>query len=66
MTNCSLRLVTSLVGCLTLSACAATTTAISKSDLDVQTRMSDSIFLDPLPPARRTVFVQVKEHLGSR
>ncbi len=43
-----------------LSACAATTTALSKRELDVQTRMSDSIFLDPLPPGRRTVFVQVK------
>lgn len=49
-----------LLGCLTLSACAATTTAITKSELDVQTRMSDSIFLEPLPPARRTVFLQVK------
>ena len=49
-----------LIGCLVLTACAATTTAISKRELDVQTRMSDSIFLEPLPPARRTVFVQVK------
>ncbi|MEZ5931094.1 MAG: complement resistance protein TraT [Alphaproteobacteria bacterium] len=60
MTIRSIRLTTSLLGCLTLAACAATTTAISKRELDVQTRMSDSIFLDPLPPARRTVFVQVK------
>lgn len=50
----------SLIGCLVLGACAATTTAISKRELDVQTRMSDSIFLEPLPPARRTVFIQVK------
>ncbi|MEM8951649.1 MAG: complement resistance protein TraT [Pseudomonadota bacterium] len=49
-----------LLGCVFLSACAATTTAISKRELDVQTRMSDSIFLEPLPPARRTVFVEVK------
>jgi len=56
----SLRLTTLLLGCLTLTACSAATTAISKRELDVQTRMSDSIFLDPLPPARRTVFVQVK------
>ena len=52
--------VVSVVCCLLLSACSATTTAISKRDLDIQTRMSDSIFLDPQPPARRTVFVQVK------
>lgn len=55
-----LRVAVLLGGCLIVGACAATTTALSKSELDVQTRMSDSIFLDPLPPARRTVFVQVK------
>ncbi len=60
MTTRSPRLAFSLIGCLLLSACSAATTAISKRDLDIQTRMSDSIFLDPLPPARRTVFVQVK------
>jgi hypothetical protein len=49
-----------LLSCLLLSACAATTTAISKRELDVQTRMSDSIFLEPLPPASRTIFVEVK------
>jgi hypothetical protein len=56
----SFRLATLLFGCLIVAACAATTTAISKRELDVQTRMSDSIFLEPLPPARRTVFIQVK------
>jgi hypothetical protein len=33
---------------LALSGCAATTTAISKRTLDVQTRMTDSIFLEPV------------------
>lgn len=60
MTSMSLRPILLLLGCLMLPACAATTTAISKSELDIQTRMSDSIFLEPLPPANRTVFVQVK------
>ena len=60
MTLRSLRLVASLTSCLVLAACAAATTAISKRELDVQTRMSDSIFLEPLAPARRTVFIQVK------
>ena len=60
MTTRSLRLTLSLLGCFALAACSAATTAISKRELDVQTRMSDSIFLDPLPPARRTVFVEVK------
>ena len=60
MTLCSFRHATLLLGCLAVTACAATTTAISKRELDVQTRMSDSIFLEPLPPGRRTVFIQVK------
>ena len=60
MTTRSFHLVLPLLACLTLTACSAATTAISKRELDVQTRMSDSIFLEPLAPARRTVFVQVK------
>lgn len=46
--------------CLLLAACSATTTAVSKRNLDVQTQMSDSIFLDPLPPRHRNVFVQIR------
>lgn len=45
---------------LVLAACAATSTGLGKRELDVQTRMTDSIFLDPVPRARRTVFVQVR------
>jgi hypothetical protein len=45
---------------LSLAACAATTTAIGKRNLDVQTRMSETIFLDPVPVNQRTVFVQVR------
>jgi len=43
-----------------LAACGATTTAISKRNLDVQTKMTESIFLDPVPADQRTVFVQVR------
>lgn len=43
-----------------LTGCAATTTALAKRELDVQSRMSDSIFLDPVPAAQRTVYVEVK------
>jgi Enterobacterial TraT complement resistance protein len=45
---------------LVLSACAATTTAISKRSLDVQTRMTDSIFLEPVTADNRTVLVEVR------
>jgi hypothetical protein len=45
---------------LLLAGCAASTTAISKRNLDVQTKMTETIFLDPVPPGQRTVFVQVR------
>lgn len=43
-----------------LTGCAAATTAVAKRQLDVQTRMTESVFLDPVAPARRAVFVQVR------
>jgi outer membrane lipoprotein SlyB len=43
-----------------LSGCAATQVAIAKRDLDVQTKMSATIFLDPVPPEEMTVYVQVR------
>jgi outer membrane lipoprotein SlyB len=49
-----------LVLALLLAGCAATTTAISKRNLDVQTKMTETVFLDPVPPDERTVFVQVR------
>jgi len=49
-----------LVVMLALSGCAAGSTAIAKRNLDVQTKMSDTIFLDPVSPDQRTVYVDVK------
>jgi hypothetical protein len=49
-----------LAASLGLSGCAATKVAISKRDLDVQTRMSATIFLDPVKASQRTVYVQVR------
>jgi len=45
---------------LGLCACAAATTAIGKRDLDVQTKMTDTVFLDPVAAEQRTVFVQIR------
>ena len=42
------------------SGCAATNTMISKRNLDVQTKMSSTVFLDPVAPDKKTVFVQVR------
>ena len=43
-----------------LSGCAATQVAISKRDLDVQTKMSDTVFLDPVGADKRTIFLQIR------
>jgi hypothetical protein len=49
-----------IISLLTLIGCAATHTAINKRELDVQTKMSKTIFLDPVDEHEKTVFVQVK------
>ena len=61
-------LVVSLViaGFGSLSGCAAVQTAISKSDLDVQNKMTDTIFLDPVPDSQKTVYVQIKNSSDQR
>ena len=43
-----------------LSGCSAIHTSVAKKDLDIQTKMSESIFLDPVAPEKRIVFVQVR------
>ncbi len=43
-----------------LGACAATQVALSKKDLDVQTRTSTSIFVDPVAREKRTIYLDVK------
>lgn len=44
-----------------LSACTAVHTSIAKRDLDVQTRMSETIYLDPVDPDQRTVFIDIRQ-----
>jgi len=43
-----------------VSGCAATHVAISKRELDVQTKMSSTIFLDPVPKDKQTIYLQVR------
>ncbi len=45
---------------LTITGCAAINTSIEKSDLDVQTRASESVFLEPVAPSKRIIFVSVR------
>lgn len=50
-------LLTALSG---LMGCGATHTAINKRKLDVQTKMSATVFLDPVTSDKRTLFLQVR------
>ncbi len=43
-----------------LISCAGTTTAISKRNLSTENKMSASVFLDPLPPSERTIYIQAR------
>jgi hypothetical protein len=43
-----------------LSGCAAVHTSIAKKDLDVQTKMSDTIFLDPVGPNKRVIYLEIR------
>ncbi|CUA85804.1 MULTISPECIES: complement resistance protein TraT [Gulbenkiania] len=49
-----------LIAAASLTGCAATQVAISKRNLDVQTKMSATIFLEPVAESQRTIFVQVR------
>lgn len=45
---------------ITLTGCAATQTAIEHRNLSVQTRMSETIYLEPVSEIQKTVFVSIK------
>ncbi len=55
-----LGIITTLAVTIQLTGCAATAVAISKKDLDVQTKMSNTIFLDPVSPNKKVVFIQIR------
>lgn len=56
----TIKYIAGLLIALNLFGCAATQTAISKRNLDVQTKMSDTIFLDPVSEKNKTILIQVK------
>lgn len=49
-----------IIASLSLSGCGALHTAVAKRNLDVQTKMSSTIFLDPVEPEQRTIFVDIR------
>ena len=42
------------------TGCSAVHTAVAKRNLDVQTKMSETIFLEPVSPSEKTVYLQIK------
>jgi hypothetical protein len=54
------RLAFVLAASATLGACAAADVALNHSNLAVQTHMSESVFLDPVPPAAKTIYVTAR------
>jgi len=53
-----LGVVAALAG--SLSACAALDASINHSELQVQTHMSETVFLDPVPPSAKTIYVSAR------
>ena len=49
-----------LAAAFALSGCSAMSTAIKHHELNVDSKMSESIFLDPVPKRKKTIFVQVR------
>lgn len=56
-----MRIALLLMVIVTLQGCTALHTSISKGKLDVQTRMSQTIYLDPVEPEQRTVFLDIRQ-----
>lgn len=56
----STKIAAALAVVLTLSGCSAVSTAIKKRNLDVQTKMSETIFLNPVPASMQAVYVQIR------
>ena len=49
-----------------LSSCFASHTAITKRNLEVKIRMSESIFLDPLPNDKQIAYIKIRNTSGDK
>jgi len=56
-----MRMLLCLVVLLPLSGCMALHTSVAKGKLDVQTRMSETVYLDPVEPEFRTIFIDIRQ-----
>jgi outer membrane lipoprotein SlyB len=60
MRSKTVQLLTLVIFSLYLGGCSAIYTSMAKSEMQAQTKMSKTIFLDPMPPEKRIVFVQIR------
>ena len=58
--NTSILLILTLLVGVFISGCGAASTAIEKRNLEVQTKMSDSIFLEPVSSEKQIVYLKVR------
>lgn len=45
---------------LTLGGCSAMNTAVKKRDLSIETKMSETIFLEPVAPQNRVIYFEIR------
>ncbi|WP_203368737.1 complement resistance protein TraT [Cysteiniphilum marinum] len=62
--NQSAKLIAIATTALTLTNCAAIGTAIKHGSLKVNSKMSESIFLDPIAESDKTIYIQVRSTLS--
>ena len=54
------RIATVATVALALTGCGSLYTSVKKRNLDVQTKMSATVFLEPVTPARRIIYVEIR------
>lgn len=54
------KLIVAALFITTVSGCSAIQTSVKKRNLDVQTQMSQTVFLDPVASDKKTVYLQLK------
>ena len=58
--NISVLIISTLLITSIMTGCGAASTAIEKRNLEVQTKMSDSIFLEPVSPQKQIVYIKIR------
>lgn len=54
------QLISVIVVIKLLAGCAAVETSVAKRNLDVQARTSTAVFVDPIAPEKRTIYVDIR------